>query len=55
MSVKIDKIHIENDRVNRIPTLIYTDNNGNEWVKDEHRGMILKEESWYFKDQRKKK
>lgn len=56
MKIKIVSIHIENDLVNEIPTIVYTDENGIEWVHEEqssHHGFITmlvkKEDSYYWK------
>lgn len=55
--IKIVATHIENDVVNNYPTLVFTDENGKEWVNEEqssqHGGyltvLVEKSKSWYFK------
>lgn len=46
-TLKVLKIHIEKDLVNKLPTIVLTDENGKEWVLEE---VNLKErgKSWYF-------
>lgn len=50
--MKIVSIHIENDVVNKSPTLVYTDETGEEWVMM-GKGLInyleKKKDCWYFK------
>lgn len=54
--IKIVETHIENDTRDQIPTLVFTDENGIEWVHEEqacrHGGFITslvkKSESWYW-------
>lgn len=46
---EIVKIHIESDLVNKLPTLVYTDANGIEWVlKSDSIYLEEKSKSWYF-------
>lgn len=55
--IKVISIHIENDVRNSSPTLVFTDEAGQEWVNEEqtsqHSGyitaLVKKENSWYFK------
>jgi hypothetical protein len=63
MKIEIIKTHIENDIVNNVPKLIYTDANGIEWVNshvslnNDGAGIsILKKKSdcWYFDLKNKK-
>ena len=46
--IKIVETNIEYDNVNKLPTLVYTDEHGTEWVQ-ENQVLIKKNESWYWK------
>lgn len=53
--LKIVSTHIENDIRNNAPTLVFTDENGTEWVNEETNSqhgfittLVKKENSWYF-------
>lgn len=58
MKIIIVQTHIENDLVNNTPTIVFTDESGQEWVHEEqtsqHAGyitrLVKKEDSWFFKD-----
>ena len=60
--IKIIGMHIENDIVNGQPTIVYTDENNEEWVWS-HKSLSRdgggtmefkrKPESWYFKSENK--
>jgi hypothetical protein len=55
--IMIISTHIENDLRNKKPTLVFTDQNNDEWVHEEqssnHGGyitaLVKKTDSWYFK------
>lgn len=54
--VKIESIHIERDKKNNEPTLVFTDVNGVEWVHEEIPSnfggyltqLVHKKKSWYW-------
>lgn len=55
--IKIVSTHIEGDKKNNSPTLVFTDEHGTEWVYEEQNSqagfitkLVKKSESWYFKD-----
>jgi|GEM_PF-4473155 len=49
MKKEIVKIHIEHDLVNKLPTVVYTDSDGVEWVqKTDSIFFEEKSRSWYF-------
>lgn len=58
MNKKIISTHIENDVVNGSPTLVFTDEDGEEWVHEEQTSnyggyitkLVKKQDSWFFKD-----
>lgn len=57
--IKITEIHIDNDLVNKSPTIVYTDETGTEWVHEEQSSnfggyitaLVPKSKSWYFKSE----
>lgn len=57
MNISIVKTHIENDVVNSSPTIVFTDENGIEWVHEEQTSqyagymtmLVEKSKSWFFK------
>ena len=61
IKTKVDSIHIESD-INGTPTIVFTDEIGEEWVHSEephsHGGFITrlqkKKTSWYFDEMNKK-
>lgn len=54
--IKIIKTHIENDLVNNSPTIVFTDEDGIEWVHEEQTSdyagyitrLVKKKDSWFF-------
>ena len=60
MKNKIMDIHIENDKRNGNPTLVFTDLHGIEWVHEEQTvsdqqggfitALVRKSDSYYFKE-----
>lgn len=64
MKIKILHTHIENNLVNNAPTLVYTDQGGEEWVmshqslSNDGGGMstlVKKKDCWYFDPKNKQK
>jgi len=58
MNVEIKKMHIENDVVNNEPKIVFTDENGVEWVNSHqtlnndgsgYSRLTEKSKCWYFK------
>lgn len=59
MKIKIVSTHIENDIRNDNPTLVFTDENGVEWVNEEQTAsnmfggfitaFVKKSDSWYWR------
>ena len=55
MKIQIKSMHIENDVKNDTPTLVYTDENGEEWVHEEQTAtygyitsLVKKKGSFYW-------
>lgn len=63
MKIKIVSTHIENNIVNNYPTLVHTDETGEEWVMS-HQSLsndgggisqlVKKKDCWYFDPKNKK-
>ena len=48
--IQVVSMHIENDPANKLPTIVFTDINGVEWVsKMDMIHLEEKADSWYFK------
>lgn len=57
-AIKIISVHIEGDKRNGTPTLVYTDADNIEWVHEEQSSsfggyitmLVMKDHSWYWRN-----